>query len=251
LVATNSSLLIFLGSINSILALDGRPKRAKIEFILPKKIRREELYINICVVCANYFRALCGEIIFNMHLFIGLGNFGKEYEKTRHNFGFLALDQIILDYNFQNLGKKFSSEIFAGEIDGKKIIALKPQTYMNNSGVAALSASTFYKIPPQNIIVFHDEVDIHLGKIKVKIDGGAAGHNGIKSLDSAIGKEYWRVRLGVGRPENAGFELSDYVLSRFTKDEILIVEEINKKVSAAITFLINGEVNLFTNQIAL
>ena len=186
-----------------------------------------------------------------MHLLIGLGNFGKEYEKTRHNFGFLALDQIIADYNFQNLGKKFSSEIFSGEISGKKIIALKPQTYMNNSGAAAIAAATFYKILPQNIIALHDEIDIPLGKIKVKIGGGAAGHNGLKSLDSTIGKEYWRVRLGVGRPENKEFEVADYVLSKFAKDEMPLVEEINKKVSAAIDLLISGESNLFTNKIAL
>lgn len=186
-----------------------------------------------------------------MYLLIGLGNFGKEYSKTRHNFGFLALDQIVADYNFQALGKKFSSEIFSGEISGRKIIALKPQTYMNNSGAAALEAVNFYKIPLQNIIVLHDEIDIPLSKIKVKIGGGAAGHNGLKSLDSAIGKEYWRVRLGVGRPENKEFEVADYVLSKFAKDEMPLVEEINKKVSTSINLLISGEANLFTNKIAL
>ena len=190
-----------------------------------------------------------------MHLLIGLGNIGKEYEKTRHNFGFLTLDRIIAEHNFQalgkTLGKKFSGEIFAGEIAGKKIIALKPQTYMNNSGVAALAAAAFYKIPLQNIIALHDEIDIPLGKIKVKIGGGSAGHNGLKSLDAAIGKEYWRVRLGVGRPENSGFEVADYVLSKFTKDEMAIVDKINHKISAAIELLINGDVNLFTNKIAL
>ena len=186
-----------------------------------------------------------------MHLLIGLGNIGKEYEKTRHNFGFLALDKIIAEHNFQALGKKFSSEVFAGEIAGEKIIALKPQTYMNNSGVAARGAATFYKIPPQNIIVLHDEIDIPLGKIKVKIGGGSAGHNGLKSLDSVIGKEYWRVRLGVGRPENSGFEVADYVLSKFSKEEMVAADKVNHKISAAIELLIGGDANLFTNKIAL
>jgi len=186
-----------------------------------------------------------------MYLLIGLGNIGKEYAKTRHNFGFLALDQIITDYNLSALGKKFSSEVFAGEIAGKKVIALKPQTYMNNSGLAALEAIKFYKIPLQNIIVLHDEIDIDLGRIKTKIGGGSAGHNGLKSIDSMIGKEYHRLRLGVGRPENKEFEVADYVLSKFTKDEMMIVEEINKKISSTINLLIDGDATLFANKFAL
>ncbi len=186
-----------------------------------------------------------------MYLLIGLGNIGKEYAKTRHNFGFLALDQIITDYNLSALGKKFSSEVFVGEIAGKKVIALKPQTYMNNSGLAALEAMQFYKIPLQNIIVLHDEIDIDLGRIKTKIGGGSAGHNGLKSIDSMIGKEYHRLRLGVGRPENKEFEVADYVLSKFTKDEMMIVEEINKKISSTINLLIDGDATLFANKFAL
>ncbi len=186
-----------------------------------------------------------------MHLLIGLGNIGLEYAKTRHNFGFLALDKIIEDYNFTKIGKKFSSEVFTGEIKGHKIIALKPQTYMNNSGVAALEAMQFYKIAPQNIIVFHDEIDLALGKIKVKIGGGHAGHNGLRSLDEKIGKEYWRVRLGVDRPPNVEFEVSDYVLSKFSKDEMTIVENINKKISAQIDILLDGNPDLFVNNFHL
>lgn len=186
-----------------------------------------------------------------MHLLIGLGNIGLEYAKTRHNFGFLALDQLIADYNFTKIGKKFASEVFSGEIKGRKIIALKPQTYMNNSGVAALEAMQFYKIAPQNIIVFHDEIDLALGKIKVKIGGGHAGHNGLRSLDEKIGKDYWRVRLGVDRPANAEFEVSDYVLSKFSKDEMPIVENVNKKISAQIDILLDGNPDLFVNNFHL
>lgn len=178
-----------------------------------------------------------------MHLIIGLGNIGKEYAKTRHNFGFLALDQIIDDYRLEAAGKKFSSEVFVGEIAGKKVIALKPQTYMNNSGIAALEAAKFYKIAPQNIIVIHDEIDIPLGKIKTKIGGGSAGHNGLKSLDSTIGKEYWRIRLGVGRPENKEFEVADYVLSKFNKDETVIVDEIKQTVSDSIKLFVAKDEN--------
>ncbi len=173
-----------------------------------------------------------------MHLLIGLGNIGSEYNKTRHNYGFLALDQIIADHNFTKSGKSSLGEIFSGEINNKKIIAIKPQTYMNNSGVAALETMQFYKIPLQNILVFHDEIDIALGKIRIKIGGGSAGHNGLKSLDEKIGKDYWRIRLGVGRPQNTEYELADYVLGKFGINELEIVAKINKKLSASIADLI-------------
>lgn len=176
-----------------------------------------------------------------MHLLIGLGNIGKEYAKTRHNFGFLALDQIVADYGLQALGKKFSSEVFVGEIAGKKVVALKPQTYMNNSGVAALEAAQFYKIPPQNIMVLHDEIDIPLGTIKTKIGGGSAGHNGLKSIDAMIGKEYHRLRLGVGRPQNKEFEVADYVLSKFSKDETALVDEVKQKASSAMKLFLSED----------
>jgi len=169
-----------------------------------------------------------------MHLIIGLGNIGKEYAKTRHNFGFLLLDQVIEKHGLTAMGKKFSSEVFVGEINGKKIVALKPQTYMNLSGVAVLEAVQFYKISTQNIIVLHDEIDIPFGAIKTKIGGGSAGHNGLKSIDGTIGKEYHRIRLGVGRPANADFEIADFVLSKFSKEELA---EIQKIIDEAIKML--------------
>ncbi len=166
-----------------------------------------------------------------MNLLVGLGNYGKKYEKTRHNFGFLVLDEIIREFNFEKIGDKFSSEAFVGEISGEKIIAIKPQTYMNNSGIAALSAATFYKINPENIIVFHDEIDIDFGKIKTKIGGGNAGHNGLKSIDERLGKDYWRVRLGVSRPQNKEYEIADYVLSKFSDEELTSVEKIAQNIA--------------------
>ncbi len=178
-----------------------------------------------------------------MYLLVGLGNFGKEYEKTRHNFGFMLIDQITADYRLTVIGKKFSSEVFSGEIAGEKIIALKPQTYMNNSGVAVLEAVQFYKIPPQNVIVFHDEIDLPLGAIKMKIGGGNAGHNGLKSIDSVIGKDYWRVRLGVGRPENKEFEVADFVLSKFSREEFLQVDEIKQKILENLSEIISSTKN--------
>lgn len=163
----------------------------------------------------------------NMFLLVGLGNIGKKYELTRHNFGFLALDSIISQHNLSKSTNKFESEVFTGQVGETKVIAIKPQTFMNNSGISVGAASSFYKIPPENIIVFHDEIDIKLGEIRIKQGGGNAGHNGLKSIDQRIGKDYWRFRLGVSRPENPGYEVSDYVLSRFSKDELVVADEIN------------------------
>lgn len=186
-----------------------------------------------------------------MHLIVGLGNIGREYELTRHNFGFLLLDQIIKDYGFSAQGKKFKSEVFVGEIKGKKIIALKPHTFMNRSGLAAVEAANFYKIDVKNILVLHDEVDLAFGKVKVKIGGGNAGHNGLKSMDENVGKDYLRLRLGVGRPENKEFATADYVLGKFSKEELKEVEKINEKISGIIEELLAGNLESFSNKFYL
>lgn len=186
-----------------------------------------------------------------MHLLVGLGNIGREYESTRHNFGFLLLDQIIKDHGFTLQSKKFKSEVFSGEINGKKIIALKPQTFMNRSGIAVAEAASFYKIAPKNILVFHDEVDLVLGKIKVKVGGGSAGHNGLKSIDEMVGKDYVRVRLGVGRPENKEFSTADYVLGKFSKDEMVMVEKVNEKISKLVGELLEERADSFLNKFHL
>lgn len=167
----------------------------------------------------------------HMYLLAGLGNIGKKYEKTRHNFGFLALDEVISQYNLAKSSDKFQSEVFLGQIGENKILAIKPQTYMNESGISVLAASTFYKILPEKIIIFHDEIDIKLGEVRIKQGGGNAGHNGLKSIDSKIGKNYWRFRLGISRPLNPEYEVSDYVLSKFSKEELEIVNEINYDIA--------------------
>jgi PTH1 family peptidyl-tRNA hydrolase len=174
-----------------------------------------------------------------MFLLAGLGNIGNEYQNTRHNFGFILIDQIIKDYNFNKLASKKSlSEIYSGEINGQKIIAIKPKTYMNLSGGAILEILSFYKILLQNIVVFHDDLDLALGKIRLKIGGSSAGHNGLNDIDQKIGKDYLRLRLGIGRPENKNFNIADYVLSKFLADELKIVEQVNKKISALMPELI-------------
>lgn len=184
-----------------------------------------------------------------MHLIVGLGNIGREYEITRHNFGFLLLDQIIADYGFSLIAaKKFHSEVFAGDILGQKVIAIKPQTFMNRSGIAVYETANFYKINIENILVLHDEVDLELGKVRVKIGGGNAGHNGLKSIDESIGKNYMRLRLGVGRPQNKEYSTADYVLAKFSNEELVKVSNINEKISDLIEDLIEGKAEEFMNK---
>jgi PTH1 family peptidyl-tRNA hydrolase len=186
-----------------------------------------------------------------MHLIIGLGNVGVKYEKTRHNFGFLLLDQILENYGFEAKGEKFRSNLFVGEIKGIKTLAIKPKTFMNLSGKAAEEIAQFYKIPLTNILVLHDDVDLAFGKIKYKVGGGSGGHNGLKSLDETIGKDYMRLRLGVGRPENKEFDTADYVLGKFSDEEMKGLEVVNKKISADLDLILKGRANDFLNKFFL
>ena len=148
-----------------------------------------------------------------LHLLAGLGNPGKKYELTRHNAGFMIIDAIADKFNFPSFTKKHNALMSINHIGSHKVILLKPYTFMNNSGNPIMSIVSLYKIPPNNIIVFHDEVDIDFCTIRVKKNGGNAGHNGLKSIDNTIGKDYWRVRFGVGH--NNSTDLSHYVLSNF------------------------------------
>ena len=186
-----------------------------------------------------------------MHLLVGLGNYSKKYLGTRHNFGFMLADQIIADYGFKADGNKFNSEFFSGEIDHKKIIILKPQTFMNLSGLAVLACLSFYKINRENLIIFHDDLDLDLGRIKIKIAGGNAGHNGLKSIDESIGNQYLRIRLGISRPSNPEYNISDYVLGKFSNDDLKIVENVNKKISQQFSFILDNKYDYFLNNFYL
>ena len=155
-----------------------------------------------------------------MKLIVGLGNPGIQYQFTRHNVGFMVVDEIFYHhFSASDWKKKFNGLAASGEINGQKILLLKPETFMNLSGKAVLSACSFLKIGPADIIVIHDDIDLEIGKIKVKVGGSSAGHNGIKSIDSAIGTEYHRIRVGVGRPTTQ-MDIADYVLSNFSKEEL-------------------------------
>jgi PTH1 family peptidyl-tRNA hydrolase len=184
-----------------------------------------------------------------MYLLVGLGNIGREYELTRHNLGFLLLDQIVQDYGFFEQSKKFKSEVFFGEIDGKKVVAIKPQTFMNRSGNSVLEAASFFKIEPKNILVLHDDIDLELGKVRVKTGGGNAGHNGLRSIDDIIGKNYMRLRFGIGRPQNSEFAVSDYVLGKFSREEIEKVKRVNEKISDFVDEVLEGRFEIFYDKL--
>lgn len=186
-----------------------------------------------------------------MFLVVGLGNPGTKYQYTKHNFGFLLADRIVEDFKFESLGNKFGGELFSGKISDKKILILKPQEYMNCSGSAVLACTSFYKIPPKNIIVLHDDLDLNFGRIKAKIGGGHAGHNGLRDIDEKIGKEYVRIRLGIGRPQNAEYEISDYVLSKFNKEELEILEKINQKIIKIFPLILEEKLNDFMTEFSI
>lgn len=165
-------------------------------------------------------------------LIVGLGNRGDNYQNTRHNIGFVAVDAISRLYNFTwSYKSKFNADIAVGECILGKVILCKPMTFMNLSGLSVQSLVSFYKIPTESVIVIHDDIDLALAKIKHKIGGSSGGHNGIKSIDKSIGKNYHRLRIGIGRPHNLDYDISDYVLGKFTKEEEqLLVEPISQLV---------------------
>lgn len=183
-----------------------------------------------------------------MKLLVGLGNPGSDYAGTRHNVGFMAVDEIVRRYPFDGFQKKFKGQISSGTIEGEKIYVLKPETFMNLSGESVQATCAFYKIPPEDIIVFHDDMDLPLAKIKVKQGGGAGGHNGLKSIDSHIGANYHRVRIGVDKPVMRE-QVIDWVLSRFNKDEKAQITSLLDKIVAELPVLFSGDANTFMNKI--
>jgi PTH1 family peptidyl-tRNA hydrolase len=176
-----------------------------------------------------------------MILIVGLGNPGKQYSNTRHNVGFMAADLVSDRLSFAfSPNSKFNSEIAIGDAFDNKVIIAKPITYMNLSGDAVGSIAHYYKIPLEKIIVIHDDIDLKLGEIRVKRGGGHGGHNGLRSIDGHIGKDYWRIRVGVGRPENKD-DVADYVLTNFSKDERVVIDETLHDAIAKVQVLAEGK----------
>ena len=183
-----------------------------------------------------------------MYLFVGLGNPGPQYENNRHNIGFMAIDEIIRSYGFSAEKPKYGGAASEGFIDTHKIICFKPLTFMNKSGIPTSQIANFYKIHLENVFVFHDDLDLAPGKIRVKRGGGAGGHNGLKSIDSHMGKDYWRVRLGIDHPGHKD-RVSGYVLQNFSKAEMQWVVPLVQAVADEAHLLLGDEPNDFTAKV--
>ena len=182
-----------------------------------------------------------------MILFVGLGNPTPDSQNNRHNIGFKIIDAINQNFSLSKQKPKFKGLLTMGSISDKKVYAIKPLTFMNNSGTCIRELIEYFKIESSNIIVFHDDLDIEFGKIKAKFGGADAGHNGIKSLDKFIGKDYSRVRIGIGKPEK--MIVNDFVLSDFNEDEKVQLEEISKKIIESLNLLIDKKLDLFSSKI--
>ena len=183
-----------------------------------------------------------------MLLFVGLGNPTPDSENNRHNIGFKVIDAINQKFGLSKQKPKFKGLLTTGNIEEKKIYAIKPLTFMNNSGICIRELIEYFKMNAEDVTVFHDDLDIDFGKVKAKFGGSSAGHNGIESIDKFIGKEYSRVRIGIGKPKNK-IEVADYVLQNFDEDEIEGVEKISKNITESISILIDKKLDLFSSTV--
>ena len=183
-----------------------------------------------------------------MLLFVGLGNPTPNSENNRHNIGFKLIDALNQKFGLSKQKPKFKGLLTTGNIEGKKVYAIKPLTFMNNSGICIRELIEYFKIDAEDVIVFHDDLDIEFGKVKAKFGGSSAGHNGIESIDKFIGKDYSRVRIGIGRPKTKT-NVSDHVLKDFDEDEILQLEKITNNIINSISILIDRKLDLFSSTV--
>lgn len=176
-----------------------------------------------------------------MYLIAGLGNPGSQYEMTRHNIGFHTIDYIAGQMGVKIKKLKYKALYGEGEINGERVFLVKPQTYMNNSGESLIEFVNFFKIPVENVIVISDDISIDAGRIRIRGKGSAGGHNGLKSIIYHLNSDQFpRVRIGVGAPKHEDYDLADFVLGRFTKEEIPVLEEAIIKADKAVKEIITG-----------
>jgi len=183
-----------------------------------------------------------------MLLFVGLGNPTPNSEDNRHNIGFKVIDAINQKFGLSKQKPKFKGLLTTGNINEKKVYAIKPLTFMNNSGICIRELIEYFKIDANDVIVFHDDLDIDFGKIKAKFGGTSAGHNGIESIDKFIGKDYSRVRIGIGKPKTIT-PVADYVLKDFDEDEKIELEKITDNIIDSLPILINKKLDLFSSTV--
>ena len=185
-----------------------------------------------------------------MQLWVGLGNPGAKYAGNRHNIGFMALDRIAADHGFGPWRARFQGQVSEGRFGSARVVLLKPETFMNLSGQSVRAAADFYKIPVEEITVFHDELDLAPGKCRHKTGGGHAGHNGLRSIHQHLGADYTRVRLGIGHPGDKA-RVAGYVLSDFAKAEADQLDDLMRGLSDGAPALAAGEVQKFLNAVSL
>ena len=183
-----------------------------------------------------------------MILLVGLGNPTPDSNNNRHNVGFKIIDSINRKFGLTKQKPKFKGLLTTGNISNKKVYAIKPLTFMNNSGICIRELIEYFKIDAEDVIVFHDDLDVDFTKIKVKFGGSSAGHNGIESIDKFIGKDYSRVRVGIGKPEKK-IEVSDFVLTNFTEEEKVDLEKVIQNIIDSMPILIDKKLDLFSSTV--
>ena len=183
-----------------------------------------------------------------MILFVGLGNPTPDSQDNRHNIGFKIIDAINQNFGLSKQKPKFKGLLTTGNVSNKKVYAIKPLTFMNSSGICIRELIEYFKIDAEDVIVFHDDVDIDFGNIKAKFGGSSAGHNGVASIDKFIGKDYSRVRIGIGKPDPK-ISVSDYVLNNFNEEEKKQLEKITKNIVDSIYILMDKKLDLFSSTV--
>ena len=183
-----------------------------------------------------------------MLLFVGLGNPTPDSQNNRHNIGFKIIDAINQKFGLSKQKPKFKGLLTTGNIGDKKVYAIKPLTFMNNSGICIRELIEYFKMDAADVIGFHDDLDIDVGKIKAKFGGSSAGHNGIESIDKFIGKDYSRVRIGIGKPESK-ISISDYVLNDFNDEEKEKLENITENIITSLNILLDKKLELFSSTV--
>ena len=183
-----------------------------------------------------------------MILFVGLGNPTPDSQDNRHNVGFKIIDAMNKNFGLSKQKPKFKGLLTTGNVSNKKVYAIKPLTFMNSSGICIRELIEYFKIDAEDVIVFHDDVDIDFGNIKAKFGGSSAGHNGIASIDKFIGKDYSRVRIGIGKPDPK-ISVSDYVLNNFNEEEQKQLEKITKNIVDSIYILMDKKLDLFSSTV--
>ena len=183
-----------------------------------------------------------------MILLVGLGNPTPDSNDNRHNVGFKIIDSINRKFGLTKQKPKFKGLLTTGNISNKKVYAIKPLTFMNNSGICIRELIEYFKIDAEDVIVFHDDLDVDFAKIKVKFGGSSAGHNGIESIDKIIGKDYSRERVGIGKPEKK-IEVSDFVLTNFTEEEKVDLEKVIQNIIDSMPILIDKKLDLFSSTV--